>query len=329
MKILVTGGAGYIGSHVVHQAVNAGMQSVVVDDLSTGHRELLPAGVELRHFSLLDNARLAALLRESACDAVLHFAAKSLVGEDARDPRLYYETNVGGTLSLLEAMRASGVRKLVFSSSCAVYEASAAPLTEATPRLPLSVYGETKLAMENLVRAYGERHGIEWMAFRYFNAAGAAASGATGEWHEPETHLIPRLAAAIAGGEATIAVYGRDYPTPDGTAIRDYVHVEEIARAHLQALALPRLPALALNLGSGRGWSVEEVVSRVEALAGRQLTRKYEPRRPGDQPILVADNRRARECLDWQPRLGLDEMLRSTLAWEERRRAPRAAVGAR
>lgn len=317
MRILVTGGAGYIGSHTVRALLAANHEVAILDDLSTGRRELLHPAAKFIHADLLDTPAVSGALRDQACEAVIHFAARSRVGEDAREPALYHRVNVVGTLSLLDAMVQAGIRRIVFSSTCAVYDAPAdASMDERTPRRPVSVYGETKVAMENAVRAYGDAHGWRWTALRYFNAAGAAEDASIGEWHEPETHLIPLALRAASGRGSALTLYGEDYPTPDGTPIRDYIHVEDLAAAHVAALFLEE--SHAINLGTGHGYSVKDVVAAVERVTGRPVPRSIGPRRPGDPPRLVASAGLAAKLLGWRPRFGLDDMIRTAARWEER-----------
>lgn len=318
MKILVTGGAGYIGSHTVKQLVTRGDEVTVYDDLSTGRREHLPRGVELVVDTIAREERMAEALASRRIEAVIHFAARSTLGDDARRPAAYYATNVGGTLALLNAMLRSGVSRLVLSSSCSVYGVpERLPLTEDAPRLPLSVYGETKLAMENAVRAWGERYGIAWTALRYFNAAGAADDGTLGENHEPETHLVPLAIRAALGTGKPLSLFGRDHATPDGTPIRDYVHVEDLAAAHL--CALDRGVVGAFNLGTGTGTSVSGMLGAISRAVGREVPIMEAPRRAGDPPRLFADSSRAANALGWRPSRGLDRIVESALAWERRR----------
>jgi UDP-glucose 4-epimerase len=318
MRILVTGGAGYIGSHIVRSLVTREDAVVVLDDLTTGHPELVPPSAPLVVESIMNTPRLAEILCAERIEAVIHFAALSTVGDDARHPARYWEVNVGGTLSLLDAMVRAGVGRLVFSSSCAVYgQPEEVPVTESAARRPISVYGETKMAMENAIRAHGDRYGIVWTALRYFNAAGASSDGTTGEWHEPETHLLPNAIRAALGIGSPLTLYGDDYPTPDGTPIRDYVHVEDLADAHVAALGLEGSGAV--NLGTGSGTSVKEIVAAVERETGRSVPRTIGPRRPGDPARLVAGYDLARRTLGWNPKRGLGEIVKSAVAWERKR----------
>ncbi len=320
MRILVTGGAGYIGSHTVRALLARGDDVAVVDDLSTGHRDFVPQSVLLHVESLLSGAEIEKILRAFRAEAVIHFAARALVGEDRRNPELYYSTNVTGTLSLLDAMIRADVRRIVFSSSCAVYGEPKMPvLTEDHPLQPISVYGETKRVMENAIAAYGERYGWTWAALRYFNAAGASADASIGERHRPETHLIPNAIRAALGQGPSMTVFGQDYPTPDGTPIRDYVHVEDLAAAHVAALDLDR--SATLNLGTGHGASVLEVISEVERATGQSVPRVTAARRPGDPARLVASAERVRTMLNWAPRYDLERTIASAVRWARKEEA--------
>lgn len=319
MRVLVTGGAGYVGSVSVEALLAAGHEVVVLDDLSTGHRGALPSAVAAVEGSVTDAVLLREILERQRSEAVLHCAARSLVGESLADPAGYYRDNVGGGLTLLEAMRATGVRRLVFSSSAAVYgEPASAPVTEDAPLQPISPYGETKRAFEAMLEWYGRAYGLRSISLRYFNAAGASASN--GEDHDPETHLIPNVVAA-ALGMRELVLFGDDYPTPDGTPIRDYIHVADLADAHLLALEATAsgTGAEAYNLGSGRGFSVREVLTVAEAIAGRPIAHRIGPRRPGDPPVLVASAERAASVLGWRARRGsLEEIVGSAWAWAQR-----------
>jgi UDP-glucose-4-epimerase GalE len=332
MRVLVTGGAGYVGSVSVEALVDAGHEVVVLDDLSKGHRDALPAGVRLVQGSYGDPAVVGPLLAGSPVDAVLHCAARSLVGESVANPALYYRENVAGGVAFLEALRAGGVRRLVFSSTAAVYGTPARiPIREDAALAPINPYGETKRTFEGALRWYAAAYGLRSVSLRYFNVAGA--SGRNGEVHVPETHLIPNVLAA-AEGRAELTVFGIDYPTPDGTCIRDYIHVEDLARAHVLALEAtapddPRTggsdgtkgdgasaAALAINLGNGGGFSVREVLAAAEAVVGRSVPHAIGERRAGDPPVLVADAGRAGEILGWQAEhRDIVEIVRSAWAW--------------
>jgi UDP-glucose 4-epimerase len=314
MRILVTGGAGYIGSVVAKQLLDAGHDVVVLDDLSRGHAGALPAGAEHAAVSLLDaglEQRLAGI------DGVLHFAALALVAESVEHPERYWRNNVCGTLNLLDAMRANGVGRLVFSSTCATYgEPETVPIAEDEPTAPVNSYGASKLAVDLMIRDECRAHGLAAASLRYFNVAGA--SGELGEDHEPETHLIPLVLQAAAGVREHIKVFGTDYRTRDGTAVRDYIHIEDLGEAHL--LALDRLRAgehRVYNLGTGDGYSVREVIEAARRVTGREIAVRDEGRRPGDPPQLIAANARARDELGWAPRRGLDEMIADAWAWHQ------------
>ncbi|MHC4923552.1 MAG: UDP-glucose 4-epimerase GalE [Planctomycetota bacterium] len=302
--VLVTGGAGYVGSFAVRALAERGEEVVVVDDLSEGHRGALPRGVRLHRFRLQDEARLRRVLTARPFDAVMHFAARAYVGESVRDPWRYWENNVRGTQALLGVVLEAKVPSFVFSSTCAVYgEPRRKRLPETLPRRPVNPYGRSKATCEQMLEDLDMAGKLRSFRLRYFNAAGAAADGTLGEHHDPETHLIP-LAIAAASRRRTLTVFGDDYPTPDGTCVRDYVHVEDLAAAHVAALDQLRggHGGGALNLGTGRGASVLEVVEAVEQVSGRKVRVKRGPRRPGDPPFLVAAPGAARDVLGWTPR---------------------------
>jgi len=330
-SILVTGGAGYIGSHTCKALARAGYLPVAFDNLSRGHRDAVRWG-PLVEGDLVDRERLAAALDTHRVSAVMHFAAYAYVGESVSDPALYYRNNLGGTLSLLEAMRAAGVDKIVFSSTCATYGTpDAIPIRETAPQLPVNPYGETKLAIERALRWYGEAYGLRSISLRYFNAAGADPEGEIGECHEPETHLVPLVLQTALGDRPHIDIYGTDYPSPDGTAIRDYVHVQDLAEAHLRALEhlCAGRESAALNLGTGSGHSVREVIAAAETASGRRIPWRAAPRRPGDAAALVADPGLAAALLGWRARRSdLDTIVRTALAWQrdsKRDASPRIA----
>ena len=323
MRVLVSGGAGYVGSVSVEQLVAAGHHVVVLDSLVTGHRDGVTAGASLNVGTLGDREGLIALLRDHEIEAVLHCAARSLVSQSMRDPGLYYAENVVNGIGLLDALRETGVDRIVFSSTAAVYgEPEKVPIRETAPTLPVNPYGASKLAFEGAMGWYSA-YGLRSVSLRYFNVAGA--SERFGERHDPETHLIPNLLSAARGGPE-LTVFGDDYPTADGTAIRDYIHVLDLADAHLSALEMtermePR--TLICNLGSGTGFSVKQVLDTARQVVGRPIPHRYGPRRAGDPPVLVASNDRAREVLGWQPTRGsLEEMIGS--AWQ---RLERDAAG--
>ena len=329
MRVLVTGGAGYVGSVSVEALVGAGHDVVVLDDLSKGHRDALPGGVSLVQGRYGDPAVVGPLLASTPIDAVLHCAARSLVGESVANPALYYRENVAGGIAFLEALREAGVGRFVFSSTAAVYGTPVSvPIREDAALAPINPYGETKRTFEGALRWYAAAYGLRSVSLRYFNVAGASARN--GEVHAPETHLIPNVLAA-AEGRAALTVFGVDYPTPDGTCIRDYLHVEDLARAHLLALEAtspddPRtagshgagFAALAINLGNGGGFSVREVLSAAETVVGRQIPHAIGERRAGDPPVLVADARRADEILGWRAEhRDIVEVVASAWAWRQ------------
>jgi UDP-arabinose 4-epimerase len=320
-SVLVTGGAGYVGSHACKALAGAGYLPVVYDNLSRGHREAVCWG-PLVEGDLHDVPRLVAALRTHNIAAVMHFAALAYVGESMADPETYYRNNVGGTLALLTAMREAEVGTIVFSSTCAVYGVpDRLPIAEATAKGPLNPYGETKLAIERVLHWYNLCYGLRFAALRYFNAAGADPDGEIGENHEPETHLIPRVLRAALGTAEAVEVYGTDYATPDGTAIRDYIHVTDLADAHVRALGYLAGggESGALNLGTGQGCSVRQVIAAVERIAGRPVPFRETARRAGDPPELVADPGLARIRFGWQPRHSdLDTIIATALAWERR-----------
>src|SRR5215471_17697028 len=300
--VLVTGGAGYIGSHACKVLSRAGYRPVVFDNLSRGHRAAVRWG-PLIEGDLAGRDKLTAALRHYGVAYVMHFAAFAYVGESVTDPALYYANNLGGTLSLLEAMREAGVDKIVFSSTCATYGIPAeVPIRENSPQLPVNPYGETKLAIERALHWYGKAYGLRSVSLRYFNAAGADPEGEIGELHAPETHLVPLVLQTALGERSHIEVYGTDYPTSDGTAIRDYIHVQDLAEGHLRALEylLTGGETAAVNLGTGTGHSVREVVRVAEAISGRGISCRDAPRRAGDPPVLVADPSLAAELLGWR-----------------------------
>ena len=320
-SILVTGGAGYIGSHTALALAEAGYRPVVYDNLSHGHRWAVQWG-PLVEGDLSDREKLIATIREFDISAVLHFASFIFVGESMSDPGKYFANNVGGTLSLLEAVRATGIKHLVFSSTAATYGMpEIVPITEDAPKEPINTYGDSKLMAEKLLYWYDQIFGIRSVALRYFNAAGADPEARIGEAHDPETHLIPLILDAVSGRRSHIGVYGTDYPTPDGTAIRDYIHVCDLATAHVRALEylVAGGTSTAVNLGTGTGYSVEEVIASVERITGLPVPKRYEDRRAGDPPSLVANAERGAKLLDWKPEHSdIDAIVRSAWRWHQR-----------
>lgn len=318
MAILVTGGAGYIGSHTVAELLAQGKEVVVIDNLQTGHRGALLGG-KLYEGDLRDKELLSKLFSENQIEAVIHFAANSLVGESMKDPVKYYDNNVYGTLCLLEAMHAADVRKIVFSSTAATYgEPEKVPIEETDATNPTNVYGETKLTMERMMAWFDQVLGIKYVALRYFNAAGAHESGKIGEDHTPESHLIPLILQAALGQRPSIQVFGDDYSTQDGTCVRDYIHVGDLADAHLRAVEylLQGHDSNVFNLGNGQGFSVKEVIAKVKEVTGREFPVVVTPRRGGDPAVLIASSDKARTVLGWQPsRNKLDDIIRSAWEW--------------
>jgi UDP-glucose 4-epimerase len=316
VRLLVTGGAGYIGSIVASDLIDRGHDVVVLDNLRQGHREAVPGGAEFVELDLLDGAALAEVLNDRF-EAVLHFAALALVGESVTHPERYYRTNVGGTLNLLEGMVGGSVSRLVFSSTCAVYgQPDEVPISETAPPRPTNPYGASKLAVDRMISDFCEAHGLGAVSLRYFNVAGA--KGDLGEDHDPETHLIPNVLRAAAGTQPQVEVFGTDYPTPDGTAIRDYIHIEDLSDAHLRALeATEPSRHQMFNLGTGSGYSVREVIDTARTVTGAEIPVKDSARRPGDPPRLVAANELIRAELGWEPRKGLDTMISDAWAFAQ------------
>ena len=327
--VLVTGGAGYVGSHTVKALAAAGYDVVVVDDLSAGHAEAVHGlatafpqrTIELVQTDIADGDAVRGALRRSKATAVLHFAARLLVGESVQKPLDYYHANVTKTMALLGAMAAEGVGRLIFSSTCATFgEPQVVPIDEQHPQRPINTYGETKLAIERALPHLERAHGLRSVALRYFNAAGADPDGLLGEDHDPEEHLIP-LAIRAARGSGQLTVYGDDYPTPDGTCIRDYVHVADLADAHVSALRMLERggASAAYNLGHGEGISVRQIIDAVGRVTGRPVPHRVGARRPGDPATLIASSGRAKRELEWTPRLSsVDEIIRTAWQWHSR-----------
>lgn len=318
MKVLVTGGAGYIGSHTVKDLLNHNYEAVIVDNFSSGRPELVCGG-EVIQADLRNRDELEAVFKEHRVEAVLHFAALIQVGESYENPQKYYLHNLITSLNLLEIMLRHGVKKFIFSSSAAVYgPPQQIPIEEDHPLNPANPYGMTKFMVEKILADYSRAYGLKYVSLRYFNAAGADPEGRLGEMHSPETHLIPNILLHLLGKNPDFQVFGHDFPTPDGTAIRDYIHVTDLARAHV--LALERLLAGAesqiLNLGSNRGYSVLEVIRTAEKVTGQKVSLKFGPRRLGDVPILLASSRRAEEWLGWQRKFSdLETIIKTAWQW--------------
>lgn len=317
MKILITGGAGYVGSACLRHIVAMGHQAIAYDNLVEGHPAAV-GGAPLVVGDLADTGKLAATMRDFGAEAVMHFAAATNVGESVVNPEYHYRNNVGGSLSLLGAMRTAGVKRMLFSSTCATYGmADVETMSERTPQAPFSPYGRTKLAVEWMIRDFAHAYGFGFTLLRYFNASGGSADGRFGEYHNPETHLIPLVLEVPLGRRQDIKVFGSDYPTPDGTCIRDYVHVDDLASAHLLALErTSETTAEVFNIGTGIGQSVLEIIQACERVTGRKIPYQVVPRRPGDPPRLVADPRKLKEQLGWAPRfMAIDDTIRTAWAF--------------
>lgn len=322
MAILVCGGAGYIGSHAVHQLIEKGEEVVIVDNLQTGHRGAIHARAKFYEGDIRDCAVLDAIFTENEIEAVIHFAANSLVGESMEKPLLYFNNNVYGMQVLLEAMVRHGIDKIVFSSTAAVYgEPKRVPILEDDATEPTNTYGETKLTMEKMMKWVSRADGVRYVSLRYFNAAGALSDGSIGEDHKTETHLIPLILQVPNGKRAHITIYGDDYKTPDGTCLRDYIHVVDLADAHVLALEYLRKGGESdiFNLGNGQGFSVKEMIAAAEKATGKKIAAEIGARRAGDPAQLIASSDKARRVLDWQPRFtDVEEIIATAWKWHEK-----------
>lgn len=322
MATLVLGGAGYIGSHMVDRLREAGRDVVVVDNLMTGHRAAVPADVPFYEVDIRDKDALSKVFDQESIDQVVHFAASSIVPESMQDPLKYFDNNVGGMISLLEVMLAHQVKQIVFSSTAATFGIpEESPITEATPQKPINPYGQSKLQMEEIMHWVEKAHDLRWVAFRYFNVAGAKADGSIGEDHPVETHLVPIILQTAAGQREKIMMFGDDYQTPDGFNVRDYVHVTDLADAHI--LALDYLaegnPSDQFNLGSANGYSVKQMVEAARKVTGQPIPAEVGPRRPGDPDSLVASSDKARRVLGWQPAYeNVEDIIRTAWTWEQK-----------
>lgn len=321
MKVLVIGGAGYIGSHCVRQLQLGGHRPVVLDSLVFGHRQAVSPETPFYEGELGNSTLTAEIFEKEKIEIVMHFAAFAYVGESVEDPLKYYRNNVVQPLSLIEVMLESGVKKFIFSSSCATYGVpQKLPITEDMPQEPINPYGQTKLIFENLLKAVADAHGFSFASLRYFNAAGAADDGSIGEDHDPETHLIPLAISAAQGKLPQLQIFGTDYPTPDGTCLRDYIHVDDLCRAHIAAFPKLEEPGQTLfyNLGTGSPTSVREVISAVETVSGRQVPVEETSRRSGDPPELYADSSKAQNELDWEIQYpDIESIVRTAWKWHE------------
>jgi UDP-glucose-4-epimerase GalE len=317
--VLVVGGAGYIGCHAARELRRRGYEAILYDNLSTGHKSLAQ-GFELIIGDIADSAKLRSVLER--VQAVMHFAAHAYVGESVANPRKYFENNIVGGLALLNAVIDSPVRKLIFSSTCATYGVpEVVPISEKAARLPVNPYGATKLSFEHALEAYSRAYGLRFVSLRYFNAAGADESGEIGEIHEPEPHLIPSAFEAIHGERRELEIFGTDYSTPDGTCIRDYIHVNDLADAHVRGMEyLEQGSSIALNLGTGQGHSVHEVISTIERVTGQKVPKRIAPRREGDPPRLVADPSQAEKVLQWKAKRSLEQIVATAWKWDQSRR---------
>ncbi|MEW6703146.1 MAG: UDP-glucose 4-epimerase GalE [Bacteroidota bacterium] len=318
MKILVTGGAGYIGSHFVKLLVESGHEPVVLDNLSRGDKKSLPQNVFLEVVDLLDASALSNAIKKHSPSSVVHFAALAYVGESVKQPEIYYQNNVIGSFNLIRACSEYGVRNFVFSSTCSIYgNPTKVPISEDQPSNPINPYANTKLIIEKMLKDFEAAFGIKHVALRYFNAAGADISGVLGESHDPEPHLIPIVLLTALGKRKKISVFGNNYDTPDGTCIRDYIHVNDLAVAHLKALEYlsNENESAIINLGTGKGISVLEIIEKAKKITGREIPFEIVERRPGDPAMLVADNKKAREVLSWFPKFSIEEILESAWRW--------------
>ncbi|GBR75449.1 UDP-glucose 4-epimerase [Candidatus Termititenax persephonae] len=323
MNILVTGGAGYIGSHITRYILRRDLRPVVLDNLVYGHRESVPRGVPFYHGQIADSKLVAKIIRQEKINAVMHFSAYAYVGESVENPQKYYENNFCQTQKLLETLLAHDIKYFIFSSTCATYGIHATTkLSETLPQNPINPYGFTKLAVERMLSDYSQAYGLHYAALRYFNAAGADDDGAIGEAHDPETHLIPLALQSILNPEKQLKIFGTDYPTPDGTCVRDYIHVYDLAAAHLQALdyIMRKKTSDCFNLGSENGYSVKAIIQTCEKISGLKVNYQETVRRAGDPAYLVADSSKAHKILGWQARYDLEKIIATAWQWEKYRR---------
>lgn len=320
MSILVTGGAGYIGSHLVKMLYDNGMDVIVFDNLSRGHKEAVPAGIMFENVDLLDPGKLLSKLKIYHVDSIVHFAAFAYVGESVEKPELYYENNVVGSFNLIRAANECGIKKVIFSSTCSLYgNPEIIPISESAKVQPINPYAKTKLVIENILRDFDSAYGMKHISLRYFNAAGADPFGKIGESHNPEPHLIPIILQTIQGKREKVFIFGDDYNTPDGTCIRDYIHVNDLADAHVKALEYLSRENKSdfINIGTGEGNSVLEVISTTENVTGNKVKYEIVGRREGDPAILVADNKKAQEVFGWFPKFKLTDIINHAWNWHQ------------
>lgn len=318
MKILVTGGAGYIGSHFVKTALEAGHKIVVIDNLSRGHVEAVAEGADLHIADIADYYKVSAIIASEMPEAVVHFAAFAYVGESVQNPEMYYRNNITGSLNLIRAVKDNSVKNFVFSSTCSVYgNPEKLPISEEAVIAPINPYAESKIMIERILRDFNRAYGLNYTALRYFNAAGCDPSGVIGESHDPEPHIIPIILEAAQGKREKVYIYGNDYDTPDGTNIRDYIHVNDLARAHLLALEYLKNGGKpdVFNLGTGEGYSVSELIDKAREVTGCKIVAEVAERRAGDPDKLVADNKKAFEVLGWKPENNLDSIMKDAWNW--------------
>ena len=319
MAVLVTGGAGYIGSHTVKRLIKSGYEVVVLDNLSRGHIEAIPENLHLEKTDLLDEAGLRKSIKKYSIDSVIHFAALAYVGESVENPGLYYQNNVVGSFNLIKVIDELGIKKFVFSSTCSIYgNPENVPISEKESAKPINPYANTKFMIENILSDFNISHGLKYVALRYFNAAGDSDDASIGESHNPEPHLIPLVLNSALGKLDSIKIYGDDYETPDGTCIRDYIHVNDLADAHIKALQyIDKGDSTVINLGTGNGYSVKEIIDAARKITGKDIKSETVGRRAGDPAILVADNKKAKELLGWKPEYNLERILETAWNWHK------------
>ncbi len=318
MKIVVTGGAGYIGSHFVKLLCENNHEPIVIDNLFRGHKDAIPSGIPFEIVDLLDYEKLLTIIKMFEPEAVVHFAALAYVGESVENPELYYLNNVVGSYNLIRAVKETGIKKFVFSSTCSIYgNPFMIPISEKESSKPINPYANTKLVIETILKDFDNTYGIKFVALRYFNAAGADPAGLIGESHHPETHLIPLVLYTALRKREKLFVYGNDYETQDGTCIRDYIHVMDLADAHLKAINYLNdcRESTIINLGTGKGNSVLEIIKKSEQITGKDIPYEFTDRRPGDPAILVADNKKAKELLGWSPKYSIEEIIETAWKW--------------